>query len=515
MRFPARWPETILSALVALALIAAPVTAPAQTSLRSASVAEKARIFETSLRPALRVAGAPPTRWTIADRMRHYGVPGVSIAIISGGEVAWAKGYGEAKAGTGLPVTTETVFSVGSLSKTAAALTTLRLVRAGKLDLDRDVNAYLKRWTPPVDPGAVGAPVTLRGLMSHTAGTTVNGFEDYLPGEKIPTIIETLRGAPPAKNPPVRVAYRPGTSSAYSGGGTTIEQLVIEDVTGEAFAEVARREVFQPLGLTRTTFASPLPETWGDIAYAHDREGRLTALPRGYHTFAETAASGLWTTPTEYARMLMDVVRSYRGEPGRLLTSALAVDMLTEVGASDYGLGPQLLGDGADRRMLHTGSNESYQSVYEIYPERGEGVVIMTNSMRAGALRGEILRAVSDAMGWPDNREVITLSSAHPTAALTPFPGRYHVATPPTDDESRALWGKPRDLEIALRNDALVWVHDGRPYGLAAVGPQHFVDERGRIRFEFVRHAGGEIVGLIVRDGANSVFLKRTPTDRQ
>jgi CubicO group peptidase (beta-lactamase class C family) len=271
----------------------------AQAPAASAALDAKIRWFETGLRPAVRRVGARPERWTLEERMRHYGVPGVSIAIIANGEVAWARGYGKLRAGSEEPVTTRSVFSVGSLSKVATATTILRLADEGAFDLDRDVNAYTRRWTVP-QAGLDGEAVTLRRLMSHTAGTTVSGFKDFGPDEPLPTLQQILMGQPPAKNAPVVVAYRPGSSSAYSGGGTMVEQLVVENATAKPFAQVAATKVFEPLGMVRTTFLSPLPSDYGDIALAHDAKGAPTALPRGWQSFPETAASGLWTTPTDY-----------------------------------------------------------------------------------------------------------------------------------------------------------------------------------------------------------------------
>lgn len=355
------------------------------------------RIVETSLGP--RGNDDPAIRWTIEDRMEHYGVPGVSIALIDDGAISWAKGYGVKQAGSNDPIDGETVFSVGSVSKVGTAAITLRLVDEGRLDVDRDVNEYLRRWSVPTNEFTEREPVTLRRIMSHTAGLTVHGFADYQPDEALPDIVQILDGVAPAKNPPVRVDVLPGSISRYSGGGTTVEQLVIEDVTRLGFAAAARRYLFEPLGMDRSTYENPLPTEHGNIAKAHGRDGSPMALPRGWQAMPEAAASGLWTTPTDYSRLIIALVESYHGGDDTFLDHETARDMMTEVPPSIFGLGPEIDGDGPTRNFVHGGANDSYRAFMAGYLVEGDGLVIFTNGTRGSELIGEIRRAVAMA-GW-------------------------------------------------------------------------------------------------------------------
>ena len=316
--------------------------------------ASRIRTFEAALRPAVSVVGQPEERWTIAERMAHWKVPGLSITVIRDGKLAWAKGYGVLQAGGSEKVNAETVFSIGSVSKVGAAAVTLRLLDAGRLDLDRDVNGYLKRWKIPANGYTAVRPVTLRALLSHSAGLTVHGFSDFQPGDPLPSAIDTLEGRAPATNEPVRVIFTPGTRYQYSGGGTTVEQVVIEEITGLGFAAAAHRYVLEPLGMSRSTYENPLPEAQGNIAKAHDEQGRPVALPRGYEAMPEMAASGLWTTPTDYAKLIVALIESYRGK-GSFLRTDTARQMMTEAACSPVGLGPFLDGDGLERSLLPFG----------------------------------------------------------------------------------------------------------------------------------------------------------------
>ena len=347
------------------------------------------------------VPGEGGTNATLSERMQYYGVPGVSVAVLRNGDVAWAHGFGVKLAGTEELVDSATVFSVASLSKVGTAATTLRLVDAGLLDLDRDVMDYLTSWVIPENPFTAVSPVTLRRLMSHTAGTTVHGFADFQPGEALPTTVQILEGIRPAKNKPVVVKYEPGTRYDYSGGGTTIQQLVIEDVTGSPLAAAAVTWVFDPLVMSRSTFVNPLPSEHGNIARAHDGEGQPTALPRGWEAMPEAAASGLWTSPSDYSRLVIALRDSWLAESGAFLNHALGQDVMTKVEPGNVGLGPFLGGSGRSRYFSHGGSNESYKSYFRVFLESGDGAIVFTNGAGGSGLVGEIIDALDRIEGWP------------------------------------------------------------------------------------------------------------------
>jgi CubicO group peptidase (beta-lactamase class C family) len=261
------------------------------------------------------------------------------------------------------------------------------------------VNDYLRRWKVPANELTAREPVTLRRILSHTAGLTVHGFADFQPGESLPTVVQILDGTGPAKNAPVRVDLLPGSEFRYSGGGVTVEQLVIEDVTGLEFAEAAREYVFDPLGMNRSTYVNPLPAEHGNVALAHGPDGAPRALPRGWEAMPEAAASGLWTTPSDYARLIIALIESYQGDGDTFLTFEIARDMMTEVPPSIFGLGPEVGGEGPTRNFVHGGANDSYRAHMSGYLAQGDGLVIFTNGARGGELIREIRLAIADA-GW-------------------------------------------------------------------------------------------------------------------
>ncbi len=362
---------------------------------------KRIREFETGLRGPTGTTDEN-ARWKLEDRMAYHQVPGVSVAVIRDGRLAWAKGYGVRQKGSKGSIDTQTVFSVGSVSKVGAAAATLRLVDDGDLELDQDVNEFLEDWKVPDNDYTQDAPVTLRRIMSHTAGLTVHGFQDFQPGERLPTTLEILDSEGPAKNDPVLVDYVPGTRFRYSGGGTTVEQLIVEEVMGVGFDKAAKELVFVPLGMNRSSYENPLPESHGNIAKAHDSEGQPRALPRGYEAMPEAAASGLWTTPSDFALLVIALIDSFHGEQEAFLSQSLAKDMMTRVAPSEYGLGPELDdGLGSDNpRFQHGGSNESYKAWMEGHLGTRNGLVVFTNGAQGARLIAEIRRSVATAEEW-------------------------------------------------------------------------------------------------------------------
>ena len=374
---------------------------------RPDEAAERQRSVEAGLLPAVLVAGAPQPTYSVTDRMAHYGVPAVSVAVINDGRIEWARGYGVREAGGS--VTTATLFQAASISKPITATAALRLVEAGRLDLDGDVNDRLRSWHVPESAYTAEHPVTLRGLLSHTAGLTVSGFPGYAAGEAVPTLVGVLDGE--GNTDPVRVDTTPGTAARYSGGGFAVAQLLVEDVTGEPFAAVVGRTVLDPLGMERSTFAQPLPDALGgEAAVAHDEGGAPVA--GRWHTYPERAAAGLWTTPTDLARFLLGLRAAWLGEPGAILSPEMTREMFTR-GMVSYGLGIGVDNAGDSLRVGHNGANWGYRAVMVLYPATGDGAVVMTNADAGGEIRYEILRAISQAYGWPDfkpdAREVVTL----------------------------------------------------------------------------------------------------------
>ena len=405
------------------------------------------RLISLSLGALFAVApcsGAPPTHlerlrllppvliqgeagWPISERMRHYKVEAVSVAVVKDFRVLWTEALGLADREAGIPATTETLFQAGSISKPVAAAGVLRRAEKGELDLGRNVNEYLKSWKLPENALTAKHRVTLELLLSHSAGTTVHGFPGYAAGEPVPTLPEVLDGLPPANTDAVRVDLEPGSQFRYSGGGITITQLLQTDTTGRPFPDLLRELVLQPAGMTHSTYEQPLPpEKLRFAAAGYRTDGSL--LPGKRHTYPEMAAAGLWTTSEDLARFGIAVARSLRGEEKSLLSKEMAARMTTPfLKGGPTGLGLFITKKGSQVYVGHDGSDEGFQAMLLIHPDKGYGAAIMANSDEGISLGEEILRAIAREYGWagylPEPLETVRISAADARALA----GRYGI----------------------------------------------------------------------------------------
>jgi CubicO group peptidase (beta-lactamase class C family) len=378
--------------------------------------------IEQGLRPAVALAGKPVPTATLAAEMQRLHVPGVSIALIRNGQIAWTKGYGVASK-DGQPVTPETLFQAASISKPVTALAALRMVEAKQFALDADINTALSSWKLPPGPGGVHA--TLRQLLSHTAGTTVSGFPGYAHDAKVPTLVQVLDGAAPANTKPVRIEAAPGSKWNYSGGGYTVVQQAMIDRAGKPFAALVAETVLAPLGMKNSSFAQPLPAALlPRVAMPHDAKGE--PYKGGPYTYPELAAAGLWTTPSDLARFAIGVQRNADPQGQALLARAIARTMLTPV-KNGYALGFGIEGKGPALSFGHGGSNMGYQNVLFAYLEHGDGVVVMTNGEGGNDLAQGILRAAAFEYLWPSNQTAMRKAADLPPARRKAL-GTFEIA---------------------------------------------------------------------------------------
>lgn len=436
----ATWIGRALPALVAL--MGACERAPEGAT--SPEVAAEIRRIENDLQPPIPVEGQEG--WTMADRMKRWNVEGVSVAVIEDSEVRWAKAWGLADREEAKAVTTETLFQAGSISKPVAAAGALRLVEEGKLDLDTPINTYLTDWKLPDNDLTRREPVTLRRLMSHTAGTTIHGFPGYAPWDEVPTVPQVLDGAPPANTGPVRVDLLPGSTVRYSGGGVTIEQLAMTDVTGETFPELLHRLVLGPAGMTHSTYENPLPaDRLPEAAAGYRRNG--APVPGKRHTYPEMAAAGLWTTPTDLAKFAIAIQNSLHGARGAILDSATAWSMVTPV-KDQAGLGffMQHL-DGAVY-FGHNGADEGFQALLIASRDGGYGAAVMANSDNGIALADEIVRAIAREYGWDDYLADAVTPVALTEEQLQGYTGRFALG--PTQVGTLAVQDGKLQLHLTL-----------------------------------------------------------------
>ncbi|MFN7118226.1 MAG: serine hydrolase domain-containing protein [Saprospiraceae bacterium] len=380
---------------------------------------------ENNLLPQFIIEGESPVIYNIEDRMKYYNVPGVSICMVKDGKIQWSKSYGYADKESGRKVVLETLFQAASISKPVAATAALQLVEKGKLKLDEDVNKYLKSWQVPENEFTTKEKVTLRRLVTHTAGLTVHGFRGYAQGEEVPTAVQVLNGSKPANSAAILPNVVPGTIWRYSGGGYTVMQQMLEDVTKKSFAQILQQSVLKKAGMSHSTYEQPLPAEYHAVA-SHGYRGDGTKVAGNWHTYPEQAAAGLWTTPMDLANFIISIQQSLQGK-SKLLSKKMTEQMLTKH-LNNMGLGPALNGEGDSLIFSHNGANEGFRCQMLGFARLGSGLVIMTNSDNGMGLIQEITRSVSNVYNWNTYKPRVKKKFPMDAAALEKFKGSYETS---------------------------------------------------------------------------------------
>ena len=485
---------TLSLCLASLLGCAEPETLPA--SLSPAEESKEANLLKTGLAERIRIEGQEVDFQSLAQRQALYNVPGVSVAYMKNGQLAWTTQSGVKDLTTELVVDENTVFQAGSISKPAFAAVLMKYRQDNPIDLDNDVNNLLTSWQLPEHEWTGQEVVSLRRLLSHTAGTTVHGFPGYAAGEPVPTLQQVLEGVKPANTSAVVVDLQPGTQMRYSGGGTTLAQLTLQDVANEPLPTMAQRLLFTPLGMTRSGFDQPIsPKLSNNMATPYNDDG--TPVEGGAHTYATLAAAGMWSTPSDMLKMASGVRSAYLGQKTDWISQATAREMLTNNTptneAPNVGIGffinmdknGEILGFG------HGGADKGFMSQLYLELDTGNGYAIMTNGDNGSQLISELevrLKEVLD-VGY-SQAEVKKLLPINQTE-LSKYIGTYVV----TD---------PVDVEIVLKEAKNGFVLNALPY---IENERYFHEGDGRffakngssVRFE--DDAEGALAKTLVMDG--------------
>jgi CubicO group peptidase (beta-lactamase class C family) len=477
--------------VLTLVAIALPVATPAQTR----SVADYMAAIE-SKQP---VAGPNDlSTLTITELMTRFNVPGVSIAVIRDHQIHWAKGYGIADVATGAAVDTGTMFQAASISKPVAAMAVLRAAQDGLFTLDTDINTILTSWKLDGGEFTKDRPVTPRMLTSHTAGLGDGfGFPGYDPSDSLPTVVQIL-GGHKHSNVGVLFMERPPMSlMEYSGGGVTLMQQALSDARKRPFADIMRDDVLRPIGMTRSTFEQPLPESFDrNAARAHSREGK--AMGAKWHVYPEQAAAGLWTTPSDLARLIIEVQRSASGQSNRVLSRAVVQEMLSPVGVGDYAVGFAVTKMGQGWYFAHGGSNWGFRGTLLAHKVKGYGLVILTNADQGGAVANELSRRIQRAYEWDSFAEPAPRGYRPPVE-------RMEIAV-----SESVLRGYVGEYQLTPQLSITITLEDGRlqaqPTGQSKVALYAEATDKFFLRVvnaqvTFARAPSGEVAGLVLHQG--------------
>lgn len=354
----------------------------------SQDVNDKIKLFENNLNHWDK---SKSKKWILKERMAFYEVNAVSIAVIKDYKIEWVKAYGYADISEKRLATPQTLFQAASISKSINSLGVLKLVEEGKLGLDNDINNYLKDWKFQYDSISKGKKITIANLLNHTAGLSIHGFGGYEKGKKLPTTIETLDGLKPSNSNAVRSIFEPGLKFQYSGGGITITQLILENVTGEKYEDYMKKNILEQLKMDSSSFNQPPAKEKENLlatGYNMDKE-----VEGKYHIYPEKAAAGLWTNPTDLSKYIIETQLSLLGKSNKILSKEMSAKRL------DNNFGVFVNDFKGTKYFGHSGGNEGFVCYYIGDFEGGNGIVVMTNG-RMFPIINEIVSSIASLNNW-------------------------------------------------------------------------------------------------------------------
>jgi len=338
----------------------------------------------------------------VPGQLERLTLPGAVVGLIENGQLAQTRCYGYADVAAKKPLTDTTLFQIASISKSVSAWGIMKLVEAGKLDLDAPIDRYLSRWhLPPSE--YQHETVTPRLLLMHHGGTSLSGcggspydqpwytVDDVLYGRTPPlderqqAYVHKWEMDPAQYGVPVHLMCEPGTRFEYSGGGFSILELIIEEVSGKSFTQFMSDAVLNPLGMTESSFE--LRDSQRDnVAVAYDDE--LQEIP--LYRVNGKAAGGMYSSIVELSRFACAELQGPAEEPqGRGVLSPESIAQMhrperfaeTDMGMDFHtGLGHYVVDMGDVRAVQHTGGNPGWRTVYTIVPEKKLGFVCLINS---------------------------------------------------------------------------------------------------------------------------------------
>jgi len=371
---------------------------------------ERISRVENGLQEAVLLSNNLDKTFSLLDRMEYYDVPGLSIAAIKDNEIEWAKCYGLKLKNSTDSISLSTKFQAASLSKPLSAIVALKMADNGLIHLDSSANSQLTTWKIPDNDFTFENAISPRNLILHTSGLNVPGYPGYKIDSDIPNLIDLLSGIGNSNTEPTEVIVKPNTEWIYSGAGYSVLQLLMIEKSGLSFPELMQNELFQPLNIKNSTFEQ---ENLHSIAFAHLENGEV--VEKGYHIYPEMAAAGLWTTPIDYAMIVCELQKSYKGESNLILSQKLAQNALSNHWGG-MGLGFILRNNENNVALAYSGGNHGYICDIYSYLLSGSGVVVMTNSNNGAPLIEEFYRSLSKEYKWadwkPDTIQTIPMDSA-------------------------------------------------------------------------------------------------------
>ena len=467
-----------------------------QNPAYSSTIESKINQVENNLGTWVQIEG-DTARLTLKDRMKQYNIRGLSIAVIRNYKIEWARGYGTMDTATNEPVSTQTLFQAGSISKSLNAVGLLKLVQDKKIDLYADINNYLEKWKFPYDTVSQNKKISLANLLSHTAGLSIHGFPGYERGDTIPSLTDILDGKAPANTKAVRSEFAPGLRYQYSGGGTTISQLMAMDITGQAYADYMWNQVLKPLGMTMSSYNQPpAKDKEKFLATGYHEDG--IEVKGKYHVYPEQGAAGLWTNPTDIATYIIETQLSLQGKSNKVLSQEMTKLRLTPYIDSSAALGVFIETKGGEKYFGHGGADEGFLSTYKGSFENGNGVVVMVNSNN-GNMLNEVVNSVALVYGWKDfYKPVIKKIKPVADSLFANYTGTY------------TIYKDTLSLVRQGNTDYLVFAANEK-YKIYFTADDEFFSKEMPMDLKFEKNEAGKITGFYFMNEEKKQLVRKIP----
>lgn len=439
-------------------------------------IVERKAQFEYGIRGKVKFMGEEDHFSSITDKMSDYQIPAVSLAIINNGEIEWSDIYKNPDFTGEQHLDSVSLFQAASLSKPVTFFAALRMHAAGEIDLDQNIQDYLKEFVLPEGKQTAENPVTFRNIFSHTSGINSGGYLGYEQGLLLPSDLDILKGGAGVNSPAIQVVMPPNETLAYSGGAYTLAELALQDLFEDEFENIMKKWILEPVGMKYSEFTQPLHDSISkQVAKAYSSSGK--PIEGGWRNYPEQAAAGLWSNATDMARFLTEIYKAYHGKSAVFSQSDIQTIISHERDGHVYGFLLNQVGD--DVSITHYGGNAGYRTGMTISLKSGNGMVYLINSDNGGDLGNELLLSASQVYNWKHFKQTEVQRGQVNSERLKRLAGLYK-------------WNNQIELTITFNevdNNISLHFPNGDAYKLIAiVGDElEFVHSNTGVKIAFLR----------------------------
>lgn len=387
------------------------------------------KAIKVGKQPKLHINSKTPELRSIKERMAALNVPAVSIAFMENHKISWTLTERVIDFMSHREIDKNTVFQAASISKPVIASVLLKKLQKQSLGFDSDINKLPEIWQFPRHKWFKSSSAPFSRLLSHSAGASIHGFRGYAAGGFMFPIIDLLKGVGSANSKPILVDTEPSTALQYTGGGTSLAQLVLQERSRIPLPDLAKIHILDSFGLEHSIYFQSLSEQLAkNAAVPYRSNGLLVA--GGAHTNATHRAAGLWMTPSELLKLASKIQSSYQGlDKLPSINKTVSKILASQIESMEIGLFLEKQ-DGMITSFSHDRANDGFRSNLFIHPQTGDGIAIMTNSDNGWELMNDLLTYISEVYGWKEfsqlDKNVIVLKSELPQL----INGEYKVRKP-------------------------------------------------------------------------------------